>query len=223
MDRMTTTTPKERRIPRAVIHKQILDAAEARPDATIDELATAVSGATVDLVERVLDEYGDPGRESPPDSPDNTVTESRPLPQSVREDLTETQRETLRCIYEHPTASQREIASLLDVTHTTVYHRVQSIEGFGWEDRWAIVTALFDSADQDCWTAIEKILDRIEQGTNQARDRTSASCSVFADPKLTQKIIHACIDADAITDDEIHLIVDDFLQRTLPARDDIGQ
>ena len=222
MGKMTTTTPKEQCIPRAVIHKQILDAAEARPDATIEELATAVSGATADLVERVLDEYGDPNRELPPDSSGNAVTESHPSPQTVHEHLTETQLETLRCIYEHPPASQREIASLLDVTHTTVYHRVQTIEGFEWADRWAFVKGLFESMDHDCQTTIERILDRIDQDTDQERDHPSPSRAVFANPRLTQRIILACIDADAITDDEIHLIVDDFLQRTLASRDDIG-
>ncbi|NHN48446.1 hypothetical protein G9464_12695 [Halostella sp. JP-L12] len=49
--------------PRAVIHKKILEAAEARPDASYDELADAVSGASADLVERVIDEYGDPADE----------------------------------------------------------------------------------------------------------------------------------------------------------------
>ena len=219
---MPAKAPKKRRIPRAMIHKQILDTAEDHPEATIDELVTAVSGATVDLVERVLDEYGDPNRESPPESPGSAVTEPHQFPETVRAELTQTQRETLRCIYEQPTASQREIASLLDVSHTTVYHRVQSIEGFEWADRWTFVRPLFESVDHDCRIAIEGMLERIEQETNQERDRPSASRSVFANPRLTQKIIHVCIDADAITDDEIHLIVDDFLRRTFASRNDIG-
>lgn len=47
-------------VPRAVIHKQILDAAKAHPDASIERLADEVPGASPDLIERVLDEYGDP-------------------------------------------------------------------------------------------------------------------------------------------------------------------
>lgn len=47
--------------PRAVLHKKILDAAEARPDASMEDIAESVSGATLSIVEQVLEEYGDPG------------------------------------------------------------------------------------------------------------------------------------------------------------------
>jgi transcriptional regulator with XRE-family HTH domain len=43
-----------------MVHKKILEAAAENPDATMDELADGVVGASTDLVERVLDEYGDP-------------------------------------------------------------------------------------------------------------------------------------------------------------------
>lgn len=56
---------------------------------------------------------------------------------------------------------------------------------------------------------------------DQECDHSSAPRFVFADPSPVQKIIHACIDADVITGAEVHLIVDDFLQRTLTTRDDI--
>jgi hypothetical protein len=46
--------------PRAVVHRNILDVAEAEPDASIEGIAQRVSGATVPLVERVLENYGDP-------------------------------------------------------------------------------------------------------------------------------------------------------------------
>ena len=46
--------------PRAMVHKKILDAAERDPDTSIEGLADQIGGATVQLVERVLDEYGDP-------------------------------------------------------------------------------------------------------------------------------------------------------------------
>jgi len=49
-----------RNVPRATIHKQILDAAEANPEASLEVLANEVPAATIDLVERVLNEYGDP-------------------------------------------------------------------------------------------------------------------------------------------------------------------
>ena len=51
-------------VPRATIHKQILEAAETDPEATVEQLAASVSGASATLVERVLDEYGDPATDS---------------------------------------------------------------------------------------------------------------------------------------------------------------
>ncbi|WP_290819288.1 hypothetical protein [Halovivax sp.] len=59
-----TTTERESRLapktPRAVVHKQILDAAASRPEASMEAIADEVSGANVGLVEQVLEEYGDP-------------------------------------------------------------------------------------------------------------------------------------------------------------------
>jgi len=46
--------------PKSMRHKRILDVAADDPDASIGDLARAVPSATPDLVERVLNEYGDP-------------------------------------------------------------------------------------------------------------------------------------------------------------------
>ena len=51
-------------VPRAIIHKQILDRAERDPDATMQAIADDISGVTVATVERVLEEYGDPCAET---------------------------------------------------------------------------------------------------------------------------------------------------------------
>ncbi|SDJ94719.1 Winged helix-turn-helix DNA-binding [Halovenus aranensis] len=69
-------------------HKQVLDVAAENPDASMDELASMVPSATTELVERTLDEYGDPAAEndqatadetgadesSPADTPDERTT-----------------------------------------------------------------------------------------------------------------------------------------------------
>jgi len=52
-----------------MVHRRILDVAASRPDATLSAIAGEVSGASPSLVERVLDEYGDPAGEDPDDSP----------------------------------------------------------------------------------------------------------------------------------------------------------
>lgn len=56
-------TGEQASTPRAVIHKRILDAAESKPSASMEEVAGGIGGASTDLVERVLDRYGDPGGE----------------------------------------------------------------------------------------------------------------------------------------------------------------
>lgn len=50
--------------PPAIIHKRILDIAEANPEASLEVIADTVTGASIDLVDRVLREYGDPGEDS---------------------------------------------------------------------------------------------------------------------------------------------------------------
>lgn len=282
---MTTTKKSQSsQFPRAIVHKRILDVAESKPNATMEEIAAEVSGGTVELVEQVFEEYGDPGndesetdsgmkspaqqhisggndqnRQDPtkeieertPDTGDETETELqtsvdeietapeeseddiKTAPEQseddIEADLSKAQRRTLRLIYEHPTASQREIADMLDVTHTTVYHRLQPIDGFEWGDRWEFVSSLFDDSNDECQETVEQIIDQSGNGILQIDDDTSAGTSVletpepstcttvFENPELIQKIIHACIDAEAITDDELHVVVTDFLKRTFDA------
>lgn len=55
------TTGRSYPFPRAVIHKKVLRAAEENPDEPATELAERVSGASAELVEQVLEDYGDPG------------------------------------------------------------------------------------------------------------------------------------------------------------------
>ena len=42
--------------PRAILHKRIHDVAESNPDASMAEIADQVGGASVDMVETVLEE-----------------------------------------------------------------------------------------------------------------------------------------------------------------------
>ena len=136
-------------------HKQILDVAAENPEASIEELAAEVPSATVDLVERVLEEHGDPAETdgtdesdtSPSDSP--TASQSHPAP----EDLSSAERETLQAIRQHPTASQRDLAEKLGVTASTVSNRVNGIDGFDWTDREAFANAVFDDEAPESATA----------------------------------------------------------------------
>jgi DNA-directed RNA polymerase specialized sigma24 family protein len=149
--------------PRALIHRNILDVAEEHPDASIEKLASEVSAATPDLVERVLDEYGDPSNtpsgdqttepteveddqatdvedDQATDVEDDQATEGtspeahQPL-RATFGDLTPAQRKTLEAIRKHPSATQRELGEQLDVSSATICTHVNSIEGFEWTDR----------------------------------------------------------------------------------------
>lgn len=157
--------------PRAIIHKQILDAAGAAPTASIEELADEVSAATPALVERVLDEYGDPAPQlgSPDDSelsttdelvessisststtentmaPHDTTTGINSLPDP--EQLTDKQLATLQAIREHPEATQRELATILGVSAPTVSQRVNALDGFEWATRQLYVDALLEEME----------------------------------------------------------------------------
>ncbi|WP_407066998.1 winged helix-turn-helix transcriptional regulator [Haloarcula brevis] len=127
-------------------HKQILDVAAENPEASIAELAAEVPSATADLVERVLEEHGDPaesdGTDAPEESPNESSTASQSYP--APDTLTSTERETLRAIQRHPTASQRDLAEKLGVTASTVSNRVNGIDGFDWANRAEFADGVFD-------------------------------------------------------------------------------
>ena len=177
-------------IPRAVIHKKILDEARASPNASIEEIATVVSGASADFVEQVLEDYGDPAEgddeatvqvESAGANPKSTVERSNgstndgdPTVVDVPDlnDLTDKQRRTLRYILDHPEATQAELAEKLDVTSATICNRVNNIEGFDWSKRREFVNNVFDSetvvwsgdrADQDPALAPELTRNLVER------------------------------------------------------------
>lgn len=54
------STDSNRTLPSSMRHKRILDVAADQPDASIEDIAEQVGMATPDLVERVLEQYGDP-------------------------------------------------------------------------------------------------------------------------------------------------------------------
>ena len=148
--------------PRAVVHKKILEAAEARPDASYDELADAVSGASTDLVERVIDEYGDPAEngeggdadddQNTPTEPSADTDETMSTPDAHDSDdtdpdldqLTDRQERVLRAVRDRPNATQEEIAAQFDVSAATISQRVNAIDGFDWPYRRGFVESLFE-------------------------------------------------------------------------------
>jgi DNA-binding MarR family transcriptional regulator len=156
-------------------HKQVLDVAEKNPNASVEELASRVPSATTELVEHVLEEYGDPATstelEAEPNSTEETSTDG-----DVRSDeetattsettagsesekersaddeypdpetLSEKQREVLAVIAANPEATQQEIGERLGVSASAVSNRVNSIEGFEWSDRTSFVETVYDES-----------------------------------------------------------------------------
>lgn len=206
----------------SIRQQQILDAAADNPDAPMEDLADEIPSVTTELVERVLEEYGDPAddeQETPPESADSTKEQKDASPN--QNELSPKQREVLRAIFEQPTASQREIAETLDVSGPTVCNRVNSITGFNWDDREAFAEAVFEtepttltqetppmaSNGTESKAEINQLRERItgieQQITNLGeRDESNSPFNEFSDLELTHKVAHACLKSDAIGEDE---------------------
>ncbi|MFB6227261.1 MAG: MarR family transcriptional regulator [Halobacteriales archaeon] len=145
--------------PRAVIHKRILNVADEMPDASLEEVAEEVSGASAELVDRVLAEYGDPGDEPSDEPVDGDGGDAEPTdsadgddmdgPRSDLPELSKEQWETLEVIARKPDATQREIAAELDVTAATVSRWVNDIPGFDWSNRESFATRVLDDGPVD--------------------------------------------------------------------------
>lgn len=203
--------------PRATIHKRILDIAESNPELSADDIAAQVSGASRDLIEKVLEEYRNPTEKL------DGGTKKEEKASEVRNDekqggnLTEKQEETLRAIYENPNASQKAIGEALGVSQSTVNNRVNSIEGFDWETRGEFVEDYFGNShsnresqneETERKSELEDIslrLSKLEEAMNElknGRESESGKSRVFEDTELVHKIIHACMESENITEEE---------------------
>jgi predicted DNA binding protein len=59
---------KNQNTPKSIRQKRILSIAAKNPDASLKQIASKVATATPDVVERVLEEYGDPAEQTPANS-----------------------------------------------------------------------------------------------------------------------------------------------------------
>lgn len=169
-------------VPRAMIHKKILDAAESQPGASVEQIAAAVNGASADLVERVFEEYGDPAESegttggSEHDSAEEQLqmehaqTNGDAGGVDVRDvdgpndppTLTMKQREALQAIRVSPEATQGELAEQFGVTQSTINNRLNTIEGFDWKRRRAFAEAALGD-------------DTPREGSEMAHERTDGA------------------------------------------------
>lgn len=172
-------------------HKQILDVAAENPEASIAELAAEVPSATADLVERVLEEHGDPAEDDEIEPSDQSAgepsTESHSYPAPA--DLSSTERETLQAIQQHPAASQRDLAEKLGVTASTVSNRVNGIDGFDWANREAFANTVLNDDEAESATVSNETESQASEThppestdiSDKADDRVSASDAGPAD------------------------------------------
>lgn len=165
--------------PRAVIHKRILDIARDEPDASIEQIASEVSGATPDLVDRVLDDYGDPAEPKYMTQPDVSV-----------DSLTDRQCEILRTILRNPDASQRTLAGYLGITAPTVSRHLNKIPDWDWDRRLDFAKAVVDedeesaaeeSPDEDVGDAEPVGEEPVDQESTANRDEPATDGEAPAD------------------------------------------
>lgn len=216
---------EERVYPKSIRHKRILDIAGDRPDASIETLAEEIPSATPDLVENILDEYGDPATETESKS---TVAASATVDSEsgTTPDLTETQLETIHAIHKHPEETMRDLGDRLGVSGSTICDRVNSIDGFDWSNRYTFAAAVLDDERSDtngeCKTMatdnsnrevrLDELAERIRR-TEQKVDEldVDAESPVVGDPELVRKVMHACLKSDNISEDEELTLLESFL------------
>lgn len=139
--------------PKGIIHKQILSVAADQPDASPMKIAARVSGASIQMVERVLDEHGDSAPDPSAAHATNSASNRPELgsdssltavnPPSLSE-LTTKQQQTLHRIYEQPGATQSDLAEAFEVDRTSISHRLNNVDGFEWDRRHEFVERLFE-------------------------------------------------------------------------------
>lgn len=206
--------------PRAIIHQRILDAARSHPNASVEKLADEISGAPVALVERVLDQYGDPAEleagqtdDQKKDKIDENDTEasvddddSEPEEFPELQSLSEKVRRTLREVYETPEAPQEDIAQRLGVTGAAISNRLSKVDGFDWSDRKEFVNRLFGprliaNGSGRSLNGLSELEERVSE-LERSASAESETGTLAGKPELAHKVIRVCIASDDFTEQE---------------------
>lgn len=189
---------------------------DSDPDADVDSPAEpAVVGPGADK---------DPAEGTDPDPETDTATEPAdarpddpPDEADPDRDLTDRQRDALRVIRNRPEAAQSAVAEELGVTAGTVSRWLNDLPDFNWNRRQEIAETYLNgtmnattttTADQP---SLEDLLDRLE--TIESRLEADPTPGTSLEPELVQKIMHACLHSDRITEDEELELLRTFLAR----------
>lgn len=236
----TKSDSSSQRVPRAIIHKNILDEAEKRPDAAVEDIADNVSGASVKLAKKVLEEYGDPasdeGAAYSTNSPETTDSDAGVDRITERDHggsaldsidylhLSEREKQLLQTIYEYPDATKAELADRLGCSREEVLQIVDSISNFEWDRRREIVRRLFSdqhtSGDErgDVDSAIRELAAKVDELESQISelDRKIAGDAPgreesLSDSEFMHRIIQACMASEHISEEEELEVIKQFV------------
>jgi len=146
-------------------------------------------------------------------SADSQITDASDLESAtIPSELSDKQLETLRSVRQDPTATQEEIADKLGVTRATISKRLNNISGFNWKTRRRFVDKLFDDdqladsksrvADNNSQSQIMELESRIDELEAQLEKASASDSGSPLDPDLTRKVVHSCMHADYLSEDE---------------------
>jgi transcriptional regulator with XRE-family HTH domain len=147
---------------------------------------------------------------SPKDSKENPVKNSEVV--TDPSELSDKQIETLQSVHQDPAATQEEIADKLGVTRATISKRLTDISGFNWKTRREFVDTLFEDsqstadepetnepAPREKVSALESRIDELEA---QLEAASSSGSESPLGPELTHKVIHSCMSAEYLSEEE---------------------
>lgn len=203
--------------PRSIRQKQILDVAAENPEITMEAIADEVPSASPELVERVLNEYGDPAEiQDSGSTKQGSESEQGEDISLTKDDLSSEQVELLKLIHKHPKSSQRELGEMLGVSRTTVSNRANSIDEFEWQNRHKFADSIFESPGtregeqhvarnsdeaRSRYDALSQRVEAIEQQIESLISKESTD-EIFNNHNLTHKVLHACVKSEYITEEE---------------------
>lgn len=189
-------------------------------------LADDVPGASIGLIEKVLDQYCDPGEKqafqeateeqlttksdlSIDDASEEPPNDAPPTPEA----LSGKQIETLWEIHNQPTSTQSEIGDVLGLAQPTINNRLISSPDFSWENRKAFAERFFGTPSREearkegggHSSVVSE--DSLLLPKQQFEAMESKEEPPVLTPDLLRKVGHACIQSDAFSErEEVELI-----------------
>jgi len=187
----------------------------ARGDGTEREGASVDTAPETDSVGTTESSVVD-ANQADSDADTDTATALAEVEAEQEQPLSAEQYKVLAAIRDHPNATQRDLADIVDVSCATINRRVNSIEGFDWDERAAFATATLDGEEcrrrdgtrDDSEPPLPERGDLPEAGSVERQedgvrtDTGEAGGSLFGDVELTHKVIHACMASERITEAE---------------------